>query len=240
MAEPKVEKDQAPVEPVKEPQAPVTPAPVVSEPAKVEPSIPEDTLTTLKDTITKDVSGKVTEEVSKGVLTRISEALGLTKEQEEELPKDPESLKKMVQESIDAKMEELDTQAKKEEKESKKERQTRINGIVNNWFSQYNRLSQSGKVPAIKDSSDENDPGLQARKKVILYIGQMIEKLKAEGSDYTPSIADALLENPRVLSGPAGANLPISGNTAIREDESSFKYEDVAKKSFEEIAAGNV
>lgn len=235
MTDEKLEKGQALVEP----QAPVTPT-LTPEPTKpVEPTIPQDQLTSLKDTIAKDVSGKVTEEVSKGVIARIGEALGLTKKQEEGLPKDPEALKKVVQEAIDKKFEEVGQQAENEERESEKDRKVRVNGIVNNWFSQYNRLSQSGKVPAIKNANNENDPGIQARKKVILYIGQMIEKLKTEGSDYTPSIADALLENSRVLSGPAGANLPISGNTAIRENEESFKYEDIKGKSFEDIIQGS-
>ncbi|MHC4269161.1 MAG: hypothetical protein ACYSTS_11935 [Planctomycetota bacterium] len=198
----------------------------------------EDQAASLKKDISKDVADKVSKKVSKTIISKIGEALGLTKTEEEKLPSDPEKLQKFVESLIEKSMEKEREKLGEEAKQTQAEQKKKINTIVNNWFSQYNRLSQAGKVPAIKNVSDPNDPGVQARKRIITYIGQMVEKLKESGSDYTPSIADALLENPRVLSGPAGATLPISGNTASTENSETFKYDDMHRKSFEEIAQG--
>lgn len=208
------------------------------EPSQKTSSLSEDQITTLKDSITKDVSGTVSQEVSKSVIQKIGDALGLTKEEEEELPKDAESLKKVVNDAVQAKVEELNEKAQEEEQQTQQQRQQNINKIVQGWNSQYNMLSQKDKVPAIKDPSDKDDPGVQARRKIILHIGKMIDNLKQQGSDYTPSISDALLDNPNILEGPAGSDLPISGNTSSTSSDADFKYEEIAGKTFEDIATG--
>ena len=73
---------------------------------------------------------------------------------------------------------------------------------------------------------------------MILAIGTMINQNKQQGIDYTPTIGDVLINNPEVLSGPPGADLPISGSTTAAEEEAMPSYGDLHGKSFEEIAEG--
>ena len=90
----------------------------------------------------------------------------------------------------------------------------------------------------IKNPSDPSDEGVAARRKLITAIGGIIDEVRKinPNSDYTPSISEAMVRYPTVLSAPPGADLPISGNTAVRESEDSFAYDkDVAGKSFQEI-----
>ena len=235
--EPKGKEPQTTPEP-QAPATPVAPQPTPSVTPEVKPSMSDEQVASLKDSITKDVSGQVSQEVSKSVIQKIGEALGLTKREEDKLPTDAEALQKLVDQKLEERFSKLSEEAENEEKEEKTARQERINGIVNGWYTQYNILARQGKVPPVKNAGDENDPGLQARKKIILAIGKMIEQNKAQGIDYTPTISDVLVTYPQVLQGPPGADLPISGNTAVRENEDSFKYENIHKKTFEEIAEG--
>jgi len=199
----------------------------------------DEQVASLKDSITKDVSGVVSQEVSKSVIQKIGDALGLTKKQEEALPTDADALKKIVNEQLEQRFAKLEEEGEKEEKQSETQRQERINGIVQGWYTQYNQLSKLGKVPQMKEAK-EGDAGYDARKKLILAIGKMIEQNRSQGIEYTPSISDILVAHPQVLEGPPGADLPISGNTQVRETGESFKYKDIKEKSFEEIAAGNI
>ena len=194
----------------------------------------DDQVTSIKDSISKDVTGKVSQEVSKSVIEKIGEALGLTKKQEDKLPTDAAELQKLVDQKLDEKFNQYKEQADKEDKEVETQRQTRINSTVQSWFTQYNQLAKLGKVPAMKEAK-EGDAGYDARKKLILAIGKMIEQNKSQGVDYTPSISDVLVAFPDVLKGPPGADLPISGNTAVRENEAILDYKDLHGKSFEEI-----
>lgn len=215
----------------------------VSEEKEITPTTPvsqptSETSAQLREVIDKDTEGGIIERVSKSVTERVAKALGLTQKQEERLPTDADALKQLIDRSLNDRLERLSSKAREQEETAEKDYQQKVNSIVDGWNWQYQRLADSGKVPKIKDVNDRIDSGVQAKRKIILYIGKMIENLKAQGSNYVPTIADALLENPDVLSAPPGADLPISGNTAVMEGEDSFKYEDIASKSFEEIAQG--
>lgn len=229
--EPKEGQEQQP-----EPQPKPEPQP---EPQVQPQSLSEDQVSSLKESISKDVSGNVIKEVSEKVRASIAEALGLSKKEEEELPKNAEALKRIVDDAVNARMDELGKKAEEDEKQQEQDHQKRIDAIVKDWNSDYARLAEAGKVPKIANATDKADAGIVARRKIILHIGKMIQTLKAQGIDKTPSIADALIDNPNVLKEPAGGDLPVSGNTASRENEDSFKYqEDIAGKTFEQIAQG--
>lgn len=217
------------------PTTPATPA-QPTQPAQIS----DDVKASLKDEITRDISGKVGEEVSKSVIERIAEALGLNKKEEAKLPTDAESLKKLVDEAVQKRMEAEAERAEEQEIESKEQRQIRINGIILGWHGQYNEMAKLGKVPAIKNANDANDEGVVARRKIILAIGKIIDEYRKTdpNSEYTPSVSEVLIRFPRVLEAPPGADLPISGNNAVRGNESSFSYQkDVKGKTFEQIAS---
>ena len=71
---------------------PTTPAPEGTQRS----SIDESTATKLKEYISRDVSKTVSETVSTSIIERIGRALGLTKEEEQQLPKTPDELQKMI------------------------------------------------------------------------------------------------------------------------------------------------
>ena len=237
--------DQQPTQPTTPTQTPQTPPmqtqPQVTQQPAVTPEAPtltDEQSNTLKESITKDLEGRVGEQVSKSVIQKIGEALGLTKKQEEALPTDAQQLQKLIDDKVKEKFDTLAQQAEQEEQLSEQQRSERVNTIIGGWYTQYNQLAKSGKVPTIKNSNDENDVGVQARKKIIIAIGKMVDENKKQGVEYVPSVSDVLLSNPEVLSALPGADLPISGNTQAQENNASFSHQEVRTKSFEELARG--
>jgi hypothetical protein len=240
VTEPETVVPETPVVPPTTPPAtpPETPptTPVQPEPVQMKPDKPmsDEQLASITESVTKDVSGKV----SKSVIQKIGDALGLTKKEEEELPTDPIALKKLVDQEVTKRFDKVSEDSERQQKEDETARQGRVDGIVTGWNFQYNELSKIGKVPAIKNVNDTNDEGVKARRKLITAIGNIIDEIRKvnPNSDYVPSISEALVRYPQVLQAPPGANLPISGNTAVRETEDSFSYEkDIAGKSFQQI-----
>lgn len=230
--------EPAPAPPTTPPVAPpATPPTVPPEPAPAAPAS-EEAATKLREDITKDVEEKVTKTVSETVIQKIGKALGLTKEEEKDLPKDPESLKKLVDEKVQEAFKARDEEMGKVSSETEKERQGRVDNIVKGWHSQYESLARAGKVPKIENAQDPNDKGVQARRKLILAIGRAIDQNKQQGIQHTPTVGEVLLTTPDVLTGPPGGDLPISGNTQVREESDSFTHEELRKKSFEDIAEG--
>ena len=221
---------QTPVETKVQPSAPAEPSPP--------PKISDEQISGLKDEITKDISGKVSEEVSKSVIDRIGDALGLTKKETKELPSDPEELKKIVDDRVQERLDEIEKSAKEAETTEESQRQEQIDGIIKGWHGEYSALAQAGKVPEVKNASDADDPGVQARRKLILSVGKIIEADKAKGIQRTPSLSEAFLINPGVLTGPPGADLPISGNTNVQEKEGAFTNKEIHGKTIEQLAVG--
>lgn len=226
--------DPTPTTPPSDPtSAPTTtaPTPPVEE---SKPSLSEEQVASMRKDITEEVSG----DVSKSVIQKIGDALGLTRKEEEKLPTDAESLKKLIDAEVGKQFSRVSKDAEKQDREDADTRQTRIDSTIKGWHFQYNELARIGKIPVIKDAVDTNDEGIVARRKLILAIGKIIDEIRQAdpNSDYIPSVSEALVRFPNILKGPPGGDLPISGNTAVRESTDSFSYEkDVAGKSFEQI-----
>ena len=227
-------------EPEGDPKPEPTPTPTPTPTPAPEPKLSDDQVDDLKKTITDDVSTKVGDDVSKSVIQKIGEALGLSKKEEKELPRDAEGLNKMIGKRVKEELVKVNEKSDEDKETTEKERQESIDNVIRGWHSQYAQLSKMGKVPAIVNVKDANDKGIVARRKIILAIGKMIEKNKAEGVKYTPSVSDILVSSPNVLSAPPGADLPISGDTQSTENVETFSNKDIAKKSFAEIAAGSL
>jgi hypothetical protein len=215
--------------------------PPVPEPPKETKPLSDDAIDSLKESISKDVSGKVTTEVSKGILAKIGDALGLTKTETEELPKDKTSLEKIIDETVQKRLKESDDAILKNREKEEADRKEEVNKVVRNWFTQYNELAALKKVPAILNENDNNDKGRIARNRLIQAIGTIVnEKRKIDPTTkYIPSISEVLVRFPDILMGAPGADLPISGNTRVTETEDSYSYPELHNKSFEEIANEN-
>ena len=208
----------------------------VVETTKETAAISEDQATKLKEDITKDVSGRVSEEVSKSVLTKIAEALGLSKKEETALPTNAEQLQKLIDQKVQEKIDNLSKEATQEETQAETDRQERIDSIIAGWHSQYDFLAKSGKVPKIVDPNNKDDKGVQARRRIIIAIGKMIDENKNNGSTYTPTASDVLIAYPNILKGPPGGDLPISGATVSQEETARFSNKEIRGKSINQIA----
>ena len=184
----------------------------------------------------KEISENVAGEVSKSVLTKIAEALGLTKKEEAKLPTDPEALKALVNEQVQARLAEENKIREESDKVSQEEYQAKVNNTIKGWYAQYNQMASLGKVPRIANESDKNDRGVASRRKIILAIGKVIEENKKQGVEYVPSISDILIQYPNVLSGLPGGDLPISGNTVPSEPGGGLPYKTLNKMSIKDIA----
>jgi len=203
---------------------------------EVEAPTIKETSTDTTPSISDDQLSSVSDTVSKSVIQRLSESLGLNKKEAEELPTDPESLQKIVDERVQSQLQDRDAKNEEIRKLEETQQSNNINSIIKGWDSQYTQLAQSGKVPAIKKLSDPNDPGVVAKRKMIMAIGKVIEQNKAKGIEYTPTVAEILVNYPTVLDGPPGADLPISGSTAGVSNSPQVNYQkDIAGKSFQQI-----
>lgn len=243
MADETVEKDEEvkekEVKEVKE--TPEAPDSQVDETKDTTSKLDDDQVASLKDSITKDISGQVSDDVSKSVIEKIGEALGLTKKEKEDLPRDQDSLNQVIDQRVKQELSRFEESQQKREEISEKQRQQQIDTQVNSWFSQYDQLARSGKVPKIENLQDQNDKGRLARNKIITAIGKMIDQNKDSADpqvrDYVPTISDVLLQYPNVLDEQLpGANLPISGSNAARYEGQGLDYQkDIRGKSFEQI-----
>lgn len=192
-----------------------------------------DDLSSIKADLKEEVSG----EVSQSVINRIGEALGLTKkEAEEQLPKDQESLQKMIDSRVNQTLQQRQQQEEEQQKLTQEQQQKQVDSIVNNWYAEYDALVREGKAPKIENPNDKNDPGVQARRQLIQGIGEIIKKEKAEGIERTPSLTESFMKG-NLKDEVAGADVPVSGNTKSGS-KSGFSYAEIASKSFEDIVAG--
>ncbi len=198
-----------PATPTVPPVAPVTTPPV--EPPTTPPV--DQKVDIIK--ITEEIKKEVTGEVSKNVIQKIVKALGLTKEEELELPKNPTELLKIIRKESaktteDALKSKEKEQTKTQQEETERQKQV-SDSFVKLWTNQYNQLAESNRVPKIVNANDANDPGRVAKNKILLRLHQIIKDNETKGIDYVPTLKEVFYENPDILKGVAGANTPVSG-----------------------------
>lgn len=213
-------------------------APETNVEAKVEPQKETPQINT--EELETKVSEKVSEKVSKTVVERIGEALGLTKKQEEKLPENPEELRKLIEENSERKVKEiLDSKAKEyqnQEEERQKQLEEGSKRFQILWKSQYDALAEAGKVPKIVNPDDPNDPGRQAKTKLLVKLSEIIRENEANNRDEVPTIKEIFYEYPEVLSEKVpGANLPVSGGGRNPSATSGYSYKEVHDSSFEDL-----
>ena len=186
----------------------------------------------------EEIKADLTKTATKGIMEKLGKALGFSKEETQELPQTKEELGKLIDKSIkDAFTKQREDQTA-ETQETQEAQDERVDTIVKGWHSEYQALSQANRVPKIIDPNSETDPGVMARKRLIQGIGKIISVEKAKGIQRTPAISEVLVINPKALSQPAGADLPISGNTGSESNEAGFSNADVHSKSMAQLAAG--
>ena len=159
-----------PPTPPAEPTPPSAPTPPPTETPPTPPPAPSVD----KESLSKEISDSVSETVSKSLLEKIGGALGLTQKEKEGLPTDKEELANFVREQGRKGAEEVLTEREKQEQKESEQREQQLTEGANRfqtlWQRQYNELSEAGKVPKIEKADDLNDPGNQAKTKILLKL----------------------------------------------------------------------
>lgn len=194
--------------------------------------------------ITKSIRETVTGEVSKSILEKISGALGLNKEEKKSLPTDPEELAKFVREEAAKGTRDVLTSQQQAEQEAERAREEQVNQGAQRfqtlWKDQYSQLAESGKVPKIVNENDPNDPGNQAKVKILAKLKTILDENQAKGIDYVPTLKEVFYENPNVLSTETqeGLDVPVSGGgRTIATTGTGMSHDQLSKTSIEDLVA---
>lgn len=188
------------------------------------------------------VQSEVTEQVSKSVLEKIAGALGLNKEEKKTLPTDPDELAKFIQYNAKKGTESVLSERERADQEIQAARETQLTEgaarFQQLWRDQYSELAESGKVPKITDPNDKNDPGNQAKIRILTKLKQIIDDNAAKGVDYVPTLKEVFYENPNVLTieTTTGATVPISGGgRTISNPSSVMPYDKLRETDIEDM-----
>jgi len=219
---------------------PVTPpaTPPVTPPAT--PPVTPPTPPTASPIDTATIEKNVSESVSKSVIEKIGEALGLNKKEKEQLPTDPDELRAFVESASKKSAEAVLAEKENKEKEANVERERQIEEGSKRyqqlWSGQYEALSSAGKLPKIVDATDANDPGRQAKTKLLIKLYEVLQENEKNGIDEVPTIKEIYYEYPEVLKGTIpGGTAPISGGGRNHASGTGLNYSDIHNQSFEEI-----
>lgn len=236
-----------PTQPATPVTPPVTPTPPNTIPASVPPPttpMPQTTPQTAAplsqeklDEIKADVEKTTTEKVSKSVIARIGEALGLTKkEEEEEVPTDPKKLGEYIDRRVEDKTKEVLKSRDAETEETTKEQEEKLQEGAKNfqetWAYQYTEMATLGNVPKIEKPQDPQDPGNVAKSRLLLKLKEVLDENEKNGVDYVPSLWEIMSKYPNVLK-TAGANVPVSGRGRTTADAPRMPYDKLHKTSIE-------
>jgi hypothetical protein len=234
-----------PVTPVTEPvTTPTPPVEPTTPTTPTEPTTPQTPPTKPQEPTPTINTDEIKEEVSKGVIQKIGEALGLTKKEEAKLPTDPKELEKLVEDrskkTVQEILDERDTKAKEEEEAHEKEVQEGAKRYQNLWASQYDQLATAGKLPKIEDINDVNDPGRQAKAKLLTKLYEVLQENEKNGIDEVPTLKEIYYDYPEVLTNKvAGATTPVSGGGRTHSSGNAMDYNDIHNSSFEDILKEN-
>ena len=192
------------------------------------------------------------EEAQKAVLDKIAAGLGLTKEEKEEARKElvppweqrgenkPKSWKEHAEYSADLaewKRQQTEAEIAKAQEEQEKEAKETNKKWNDFWDSELKELTESGKIPEVKDPENPNDPGKQARIKLFAKMQQLGLERQAKGLPPITSVKLIFYEHYQDEE-PAGADAPVSfgkKNVSSDGDGSDYSYEDIHGKSFDQL-----
>jgi len=214
--------------PVTPPVTPVTPP--VTPP--VAPATPPAVDTT-------EIEKNISEKVSKSVIAKIGEALGLTKKEEEKIPTDPVELAKFVEEKSAKTVKQILDDKDKENEDQRAEQQQQLQEgsqrYTDLWNNQYEQLANAGKVPKIVDINNVEDPGRVVKVRLLIKMKEILDQNERDGVNEVPTIKEIFYEYPEVLTNKvAGATVPVSGG-GRSHIPGKVTYDDIHKSSFEEI-----
>ena len=190
----------------------------------------------------KTISETVTKQVSQAVLEDIGKKLGLTQEQKEALPTDPQELKKYISEESKKQAESLLSERDKQESDKQKAQEEQLNkGAVayrSMWTREYSDLAENGRVPKIEKADDPQDPGNQAKARIMNKMREILTENEKNGVDHVPSLWEIAARYPEVLTTETttGNNVPVSGGGRNMANNMT-NYDRIHNTSYEDMVA---
>lgn len=222
-------------------ETPPTPPTETSTPPA--PATPPIDVEAIKKELTENITGTVQKEVAE----KIAKALGLTKEQEEQLPTDPKALLELVKseatKATQAILDEQHTTDAKVAADRAKNIEAGAASFVKLWDGQYDQLAESGKVPKIAlpatDPNYMNDPGYLAKQRILGKLKEIVLQNEMDGVDYVPTLKEVFYENPNIINieTKTGANVPVSGGGRVTTPNQGLSYEQLHNTPVEELVA---
>ncbi len=242
--DPKLPENQQPTTPTEpqQPAIPSTPTEPVQPVTPTEPSVP--TQPTQPAVPTAPVTPAVDEEkVAKSIIDKIAEGLGITKKEEKaQIPTDPDGLAKFVEDKSAKTVQKVLEDREQAEKDAQETQEKSLaegaKRFQDLWTSQYNELAESGRLPKVTNAGDLNDPGNQAKTKILTKLKQVLDENQAKGVDYVPTLKEIFYEFPDVLRTDtvAGANAPVSGGgRAVANSGQGLPYDNLHKTDIEDL-----
>ena len=235
--------------PVTPPATPDQPAPLVDTiPATVPPPTITSPQTTPQTPPTQEQLDEMkaeaeklgTEKASKSFIQKLTEAFGLSKKEEEEVPTDPTKMKEYISNVAKKQAEETlkvrDEKAAETTKEQDDKLQEGAKNFQQTWTYQYEQMAINGGVPKIEKPQDPQDPGNIAKGRILLKLNEVLEENKKNGIDYVPSLWEILSRYPNVFK-TAGANVPVAGRGRTTGGETRMPYAKLHNTPIETMVA---
>jgi len=123
--------------------------------------------------------------------------------------------------------------------ESQKARKQQLNEY---WDEQLKELRELNKIPSVQDNTNPRDAGVSAEADLFTQLTDFNKKRIAEGKDQLLNLKEfAAYHYKPKREQPAGADAPVGGAGYVPPPtggDEDFKYEDIHKKSLEDIISG--
>lgn len=221
-----------------------TKEPVVEETTAESPKEPEkpeshEDVEALKKEIAdlKDEVGKQSEKMTEEMVSKLATTFGITKEEEkkDQTPWDKEGRQPTWTEALEYMAEkthgriksELEAEEKQEQEKVAKQQETQqnFNNQLNSyWDTQLKELTDTGRIPAVTNATDDKDEGRVARVALFKTMMEVNQERTKKGLDPITNIKEIFYEHYKVPSDqPAGENAPIAGVTRAVTGSSADK-----------------
>lgn len=235
-----------------------TPAETVETPVETTPETSTETVVETPATPVdpEAITEQATQRAEERVLKRIGEALGLTKQEEQQAKdeglvppwekegRNPKSYKEVAEFSADL-AEWKRQQGMKADEEAKaqavEEEKQKTEAWNRHWDEQLEDLTTSGKLPKVENKDDPQDPGIVARKALWQAMYDINQTRLKENKQALSSLKEVYYEHYKDPNAQLpGADAPVSmgrsgggsGNTP------SYTHDDIRNSSFEQILSG--
>lgn len=156
-------------------------------------------------------------------------------------------IKDQIKKDLEQEVADEEKAAQEKQQQAEQAQQETNQRYANAWTGQLNELTSSGKIPAVQDPKNPNDPGVKARVDLMKMLKEGYESAIAEGKVPTEDLRVVyyekyLPEHPVLPQGQTvpGADAPVygAGQTATSSGSETYTYDEIHNSSIESILTG--